>query len=691
MSFTPQFPFAAGHSQVARQMGNHDWSGCPLGSPEQWPQELRSVISLMLGSAFPMFCTWGPKHTIFYNDGFCDFLGDKHPGALGRPFFKVWSEIRRELTPLVDRALGGESFFMENLSLRVMRHSFLENIWVTFSYSPLLEANGSVAGIYCACHETTKMVLAERHQQAEQERLRQLFDQAPGFAAVVRGPDHVFEMANQAYLQVTGFRDIIGKPLALAFPEVVNQGLVALMGKVYATGEPFVAKSMRVMVNREPDTAPVETFLDFVYQPVADASGRVESIFIQGHEVTEQHRAEQALRDADRQKDEFLATLAHELRNPLAPIRSAVHLLASPKSNDVARQRAIHVIERQVGHMARLLDDLLDVARITQRRLALKPELLSIETVVANAIEAARPLADTKRHELTACIDDPSVQLMADPVRLSQILSNLLNNASKYTDRDGRIALEVRVNGSWLVFTVQDSGIGMSAAALENVFAMFAQEQSALERSEGGLGIGLSLAKGLVELHGGTISAHSDGPGCGSRFVVRLPYAAPDRALPETSATKPVVANPAARPLMVLVADDNRDATDMMAELLRLAGHVVQTANDGVRAVKMAERLHPDVLVLDIGMPGLNGYEVARHVRGQPWGTDALLIAATGWGQDEDRQNAMAAGFDVHLTKPIGPKQLTALIAKRAVRAANEKASAAAVHAELPEGGLTDW
>ena len=457
-----------------------------------------------------------------------------------------------------------------------------------------------------------------------------MFDQAPGFAAVVRGPDHVFEMANQAYLQVTGFRDIIGKPLALAFPEVVEQGFVALMGKVYATGEPFVAKSMRVMVNREPGTAPVETFLDFVYQPVSDASGQVESIFIQGHEVTEQHRAEQALRDADRQKDEFLATLAHELRNPLAPIRSAVHLLASPKSNDVARQRAIHVIERQVGHMARLLDDLLDVARITQRRLALKPELLSIETVVANAIEAARPLADTKRHELTAGIDDPSVQLMADPVRLSQILSNLLNNASKYTDRDGRIALKVRVNGPWLVFTVQDSGIGMSAAALENVFAMFAQEQSALERSEGGLGIGLSLAKGLVELHGGTISAHSDGPGCGSRFVVRLPYAAPERALPETPATKPAVANPAARPLMVLVADDNRDATDMLAELLRLAGHVVQTANDGLRAVKMAERLQPDVLVLDIGMPGLNGYEVARHVRGQPWGTGALLIAATG-------------------------------------------------------------
>ena len=676
---------------VARQMREQDWENCPLGPPGQWPQELRSVISLMLGSAFPMFCAWGPALTMFYNDGYRDILGAQHPAALGQPFYEVWHEIRSELKPLVNRALGGESFFMEDLALRLLRRGFEEDFWVTFSYSPLLDADAKVVGIYCACTETTKSVLAARHQQHEQDRLKLLFNQAPGFAAVVNGPNHVFELANRAYLALAGFRDIIGKPVVEAFPEFVAQGFVALMGKVYATGEPFVGKSVRVMLNRGPGASFVQTYVDFVYQPVANASGQVDRIFIQGHDVTDQHRAEQALRDADRQKDEFLATLAHELRNPLAPIRSACHLLAAPNSNETVRLRAIHIIERQVGQMARLLDDLLDVARITQRRLALKPERLPIKTVVANAIEAARPLAEAKQHRLDATVADPDIQLMADPVRLAQVLANLLNNATKYTDRGGRITLDVRADGSWLAFTVQDNGIGMNQAALENVFTMFAQEKSALERSEGGLGIGLALAKGLVELHGGTVSAQSDGPGLGSRFVVRLPHVPMKLldSLPRAKKSIPVLK--AARALTVVVADDNRDAADMLAELLRLSGHVVQTANEGLRAVKMAERLHPDVLVLDIGMPGMNGYEVARHVRSQPWGVHALLIAATGWGQDEDQKNAMEAGFDAHLTKPIGPKQLTALLAKRASQTQDGELFMHTGHSDRPDAGLTDW
>lgn len=780
MSAAPDLPFLSGATATSRLMREKDWSGSGLGPPQQWPQSLRSVVSLMAGSAFPMFVAWGPSLHMLYNEAYADILGAKHPRSLGQPFFDVWYDIRADIEPLVARALGGESLFVENLHLRMHRRGFDEDTWFTFSYSPVCDETGAVAGFFCACTETTGMVLAERHQRAEQERLQSLFSQAPGFVAIMRGPDHVFEIANQAYVQLTGFRDVIGKPLALALPEVVEQGFVKLLDKVYSTGEPYVGRSVRLMLNRERDAPPTEAWLDFVYQPLRDAMGAVNGVFVQGHEVTELQRTQQALlafsnsipaiawvaaadgplervnlqwqaytgqteqsalghgwtaalhpddsavahqswedarggnqawqveyrlrgaddayrwfrahavpqldaagrvlrwfgtttdiedaraaaqmlQHADRQKDEFLATLAHELRNPLAPIRTAVQLLTTPASTTQVRERATAVIGRQVGHMAHLLDDLIDIARITRRRLVLKKEWVSVDELVETALETARPLAHDKKQTLSASVASPDLHLVADPVRVAQILSNLLNNASKYTDEGGRIALEVASEGQDLRFSVTDSGIGMSEAAISHVFAMFAQEQSALDRSEGGLGIGLALVKGLVELHGGSVAAYSEGANLGSRFVVTLPGAAPALATAPTSHTP--VAQPGST-RTVLLADDNRDAVDVLAELLRLDGHLVHTANDGLQAVKLAAQLQPDVLVLDIGMPGMNGYEVARHVRAQPWGSRPLLIAATGWGQEDDRQKALAAGFDLHLTKPFDPLQLSAVISE---------------------------
>jgi signal transduction histidine kinase/CheY-like chemotaxis protein len=397
--------------------------------------------------------------------------------------------------------------------------------------------------------------------------------------------------------------------------------------------------------------------------PQLDANGRVLRWFGTTTDIEEARRSAQALREADRQKDEFLATLAHELRNPLAPIRTAVHLLSMPAAPESARARAVQIVGRQVSHMARLLDDLIDVARITQRRLVLKPERVRVQAVVDSALEVAAPLAQAKNHQLAARVHEPELQVQADPVRLAQVLSNLLNNAAKYTDPGGSIVLEVQREGGWLCFSVTDTGIGMTPEALDKVFAMFAQEQSALDRSEGGLGIGLALAKGLVELHGGTISAQSEGPGRGSRFVVRLPLA--DSAVADAQGAGAVAARGKDTPCVVLLADDNIDAADVLAELLRLEGHVVHVAGDGHRAQALATELHPQVLVLDIGMPGLNGYEVARFVRAQPWGATALLIAATGWGQEEDQRKALEAGFDLHLTKPFAPEQLLAAIATR--------------------------
>jgi PAS domain S-box-containing protein len=649
---------------MARLMREHQWGGSPLGLPDTWPQSLRSVVNLMLGSAFPMFVGWGPDLNTLYNDAYAEIMGAKHPDGLGKPFLEIWHEISGDLRPLVHRVMDGEAFYMENLPLRMSRHGYEEDTWFTFSWSPVLDEEGRIAGMHCACTETTRMVLAERHLRAREEWLQTLFDQAPGFAAVVRGPDHVFEMANEAYREVTGHRDLVGKSVAQALPEVVKQGFAGWLDSVYETGVPFVGRSFPVTLSQGPNGEDCEAYVDFMYQPLRDAAGRVQGIFIQGHDVTEQHRAQQALREADQQKDEFLATLAHELRNPLAPLRNAAHLLSMPGLSEKMRLQTTQVIGRQVGHMSRLLDDLIDIARITQRRLLLKNEPVDVGAMVDAALEASRPLADAKQHALDVRVEDRSAQLLVDPVRITQVLSNLLNNACKYTDPGGRIDLDVRTDDGMVQFTITDNGIGIKESALQSLFVMFAQEKAALERSEGGLGIGLALVKGLVELHGGSVSATSEGPGRGSRFVVRIPSA--KRAAQQSGTARTPEPGPTTTPRrMVLLADDNRDVSDLMAELLRMGGHIVHTANDGATAAALALKHQPDVLVLDIGMPGLNGYEVAQQVRAQPWGAKPLIIAATGWGQEQDRQKATDAGFDLHLTKPFDPQVLTDLIAQR--------------------------
>jgi signal transduction histidine kinase len=654
--------FLSGSSRMANLMRDKDWSDSPLGPPEEWPQALRSVVNLMLGSAFPMFVAWGAELAQLYNDPYIEVMGDKHPRGIGRPLLENWAEIRDDVGPLAEQAMLGHASYLENLPLRMRRgRGDGEDTWFTFSYSPVQDESGAVAGMFCACIETTGTVRAQQEAQARQDWLQSLFDQSPGFAAVLRGPRHVFEQANRAYNELTGNRPLVGRTVAEAMPEVVPQGFVKLLDGVFTTGQPFIGRSMPAQLGNAAGDPSYQAYVDFMFQPLRGPTGQVEGIFVQGHDVTEQHRAREALRAADRQKDEFLATLAHELRNPLAPIRTAAHLLRSPRATTQARERASEIIGRQVGHMARLLDDLIDIARITQQRLVLKTERISINSVVEAALETARPLLEAKRHHLKVDVAAPGAMIDADPVRLTQVLSNLLNNASKYTDPGGTIMLAAEADGDTVIFTVTDTGIGLSEAAVTAVFNMFAQEQAALERSEGGLGIGLALARGLVELHGGTISAYSEGLGRGSRFSVRLPLAT-DRAAAAADAQPEQAA--AAVPRTVLLADDNRDAIDTMAELLRMEGHVVHTAHEGLSALETALRMRPDVIVLDIGMPGLNGYEVARRIRAEPWGASSLLVAATGWGQEDDRRKASAAGFDRHLTKPFDPLQLSELIAR---------------------------
>ena len=378
-------------------------------------------------------------------------------------------------------------------------------------------------------------------------------------------------------------------------------------------------------------------------------------------DVTTLMQAQEVLREADQRKDEFLATLAHELRNPLAPIRTAAEVLTRPDLPDDQLSWSRQVIHRQVGHMARLLDDLLDVARITRGKLQLRKQPVDLGAVVDTAVEAARPLITARKHGLTIDLSPDLPSLDADPVRLAQVLSNLLTNAAKYTDAPGRIQLTARAAGDAVRISVKDNGIGLSASLLDQVFEMFSQGENEHGRAEGGLGIGLALVKGLVDLHGGTVSVRSDGPGLGSEFIVTLPCRASPAALP----AEPPRAEPkgATAVRKILVADDNQDAANTLAMLLRLAGHEVHTAHGGQAALALASAVRPEIALLDIGMPDLDGYEVAKQLRAAPWGTGLKLIALTGWGQEEDKRRAQAAGFDHHLTKPVDPNRLAALLA----------------------------
>jgi len=365
-----------------------------------------------------------------------------------------------------------------------------------------------------------------------------------------------------------------------------------------------------------------------------------------------------ALRDADRRKDAFLATLSHELRNPLAPIRNAAEVLASPRLTPLQLRWTQNVIQRQAAHMASLLDDLLELTRVTQGKLQLRKQVCSIQGIVDAAVETARPLLEKKKHELLIRVPDDIPPFVADPVRLAQAVSNLLTNAAKYTDAGGRIELSARL-GERLSIVVQDDGIGIPAEQLEGLFVMFSQIPSAIGRSEGGLGVGLALVKGLAELHGGTVEAQSDGAGKGSRFLITLPFEAGSAS--EVSPEEGPAVIPLGK-LRVLVADDNRDAADTLSMLLSLEGYEVRTVYGGRAAISAAETFRPDVALLDIGMPEVDGYSAAKSIRQQRSGVDAYLIAITGWGQQEDKRRALEAGFAAHVTKPVDPNVLRDLL-----------------------------
>jgi CheY-like chemotaxis protein len=403
--------------------------------------------------------------------------------------------------------------------------------------------------------------------------------------------------------------------------------------------------------------------------PELSPGGTVGSVLSIATDVTERRLADELLRDADRRKDEFLATLAHELRNPLAPIRNALQIMdltVEPETHRNARG----IIGRQLKQMVHLIDDLLDVSRISQGKVELRRQHVDIEIVVQTAIETTRPAIDAAKHELIVRLPAPkSLIVDADLTRLAQIIANLLHNAAKYTRDGGRIEVAVEQQGTNAVISVQDSGVGIPVEMLPRVFDMFAQVDRSLERSQGGLGIGLALVKSLVEMHGGTVAAFSAGQDRGSKFTVTIPLVAAPASIATTS--RPITHElhaSSTNGVRVLVVDDNFDSADSLSCVLQVMGYQTRIAHDGIEAIRAADDYRPGIILLDLGLPKMNGLEVAGVIRDSDWGKHTLLIALSGWGQEEDRRKTGEAGFDFHFVKPVDIAALTDIMTTRAPR-----------------------
>jgi PAS domain S-box-containing protein len=819
---TATFDLFTGSGEIRALMRAHDWSCSPLGHLATWPQALRTVVSLMLDSKFPMFVAWGRELGFLYNDAYAEILGSKHPSALGCPFQDIWSEIWPDISPLINRALAGEATYSENLPLLMMRKGYQEQTWFTFSYSPVRDDTGSVAGMYCACTETTRHVIGEARQAFQlkmADLLRGLSDPhtimkeassllgqelkanrvmfaeidnennllvsrsnyTDGTVAELNGryrPENfgvgIFSDLQQGWTGI--YEDLLLDPrtndLAVAknfaainirsgiLVPIIRGGILKSVlvvshstARKWTRNEVALAEDLAERTWNALERARAETALrierdrsqgildsmaegfvlldhDFrvlqinagglslEQRPASEIIGKThweawlgseqleigplykqamaeriplsveqfytypdgrsiwleirvtpsdEGLALIYHDVTERKRAEEELRQADRRKDEFLAMLAHELRNPLAPIGTAAQILKIADLDEKRVRETSEIIARQVDHMTSLVDDLLDVSRVTRGLISLEQKPLDLKAVVDSAIEQVRPLLETRHHRLTLQLANAPAHVRGDRVRLVQILANLLNNAAKYTPEGGNILLMTEAGQDRVELSVHDNGIGISRELLPNVFDLFVQGERSPDRSQGGLGLGLALAKSIVEHHGGSIVAESAGAGKGSKFTIRLPRLI-ESEKPAESRQTGTPAEPTAKSLRIMVVDDNADAAQTLATLLQVYGHTVSVAYNAHTALEQAMIDLPQVFILDIGLPDMDGYRLARELRALPEHARAVYIALTGYGRDHDRERSTAAQFDCHLVKPADTGKLAALLADIDVR-----------------------
>ena len=570
------------------------------------------------------------------------------------------------ILPIIRRAFAGEA--VELPAIEYDPEQTLPGLtshkeparWVSATAYPLKDRKGKVTEVVLIHNDITGQKRADADLRESEEKLRLLADTIPQLAWMARPDGHIF-WYNRRWYEYTGttHEEMEGWGWQSVHDPAVLPDVLDRWNASIARGEPF-----DMVFPLKGADGLFRPFLTRV-NALRDAAGAIVYWFGTNTDISEIKRMEQALRQADRRKDEFLATLAHELRNPLAPIRNCLQILKMPRVDAATAQQTRGVMERQVHHLIRLVDDLLDVSRVMRGKIALRKERVELATIVARAIEIAQPLIEARGHQLTVSLADESLPVHADPVRLAQVVGNLLTNAAKYTESSGSIGVTAwRENGK-AVLRVEDNGIGIAADVMPHVFELFVQADPAATRSQGGLGIGLTLAKTLVEMHEGTIEAGSNGLGEGSAFTVRLPALALTRAEPAVP-DKPE-RGPSPSGHRVLVVDDNEDAAESLAILLRLEGHEVHVALDGASALEKARALRPALVFLDIGMPVMDGYEVARRLRTLPGLEKTVLAALSGWGQEEDRRRSAAAGFDRHLVKPPEPREVQNLLASLAV------------------------
>ncbi len=977
---------------MAGRLAGYDWASTPLGPRDSWPHSLVIAVDICINSRFPMFVWWGPERVNIYNDAYVDILGSKHPEAFGRPARDSWSEIWDVVGPQADAVTQrGEATWNERVLLTMQRHGYAEDTWFTWSYSPIRDDSGAIGGLFCACVEDTEKVVAERERDrllgeviAERTRIMEAFSGSPSFLALLGGPEHVFEFANERYFQLVGRRDIMGRRVQEALGEVESQGFIGILDRVYATGEPYAGTGTRIMLARTPGASLEAAYLDFVYQPLRDAGGKVTGILAVGVDVTqrflaesserflltledalrplgepdqitataacmlgehlqvdrcayaevsddatqfevvgnwsrpevrsivgryamldfgaewtrcmvedrpyvvrdidthqppldyvigayrataihaviavpmhkagrlaavmavhqgaprdwtatevdllwrvasrsyesiERGRVEKAMRQsearfrqladampqivfaatpdghvdyfnrqwyeytglpegavgveswrevhtpeglarvaaawpealrtgsayeleyplrrhdgeyrwhlgralpirdavgnvvrwygtntdihdrkqieeqlgralataqqarseaelASRMKDEFLATLSHELRTPLNAILGWATMLRRPEATPQQLSQGAEVIERNARAQARIIEDLLDMSAIISGKVRLVVDNVDLAAIARAAIETSRPTAEAKGVALEAQVESLSgLQVRGDPHRLQQVLWNLLTNAIKFTPRDGKVRLAVRRADARIELCVEDNGQGIAPEFLPLVFDRFRQADASTTRRHGGLGLGLSIVKQLVEMHGGTVRAQSAGLGNGSTFVVALPQT-PIEVLDALRADRREgLADPSAMVrsgdperiggVRVLVVDDDVDARELARRLLEHAGATVETAQSCGAALAALGRGRFDVLVSDIGMPGEDGYELIRQVRALPTDRHGAIpaVALTAYARTEDRVKALRAGFHMHATKPVDPVELVAAVASLA-------------------------
>ncbi len=575
--------------------------------------------------------------------------------AVGRPITMLIPAERLDEEPrILDRIRRGERIEPFQ-TMRLAKSGRLINI--SLRVSPVRDGRGRIIGASKMARDITRELQAERAVRDSEERFRTLADNIAQLAWMADGDGRMF-WYNRRWFEYTGTTQA----------EMDRWGWLAVHHPDHA--ESVVEKFGRALRSGTPweDTFPLRgadgSYRWFLSRavPIRDAAGQVTRWFGTNTDITSQRQAEEALKNADRRKDEFLAVLAHELRNPLAPLRNSLEIMKRADSDEPLRQRSRATIDRQLTHLERLVDDLLDIARISRDHLMLRRDRVDLASIVRHAVEMAQPMAESAGVILTVDVPADPIFLNADAMRLAQVFSNLLHNACKSTDPGGRVSLAARREGDEAIVSVRDTGHGIPPEMLSRVFEMFTQVDQAPERPRGGLGVGLSLVRRLVELHGGSVTGHSEGVRRGSEFVVRLPVAAAATAATSTTAAPPAVSEKPGTRRRVLVVDDNVDAAESLATLLQLSGHEASLAYDGEAAITMAKLVRPDVVLLDIGLPKLSGHDAARAIREQPWGRPMVLVALTGWGQDEDRRKSEAVGFDHHLVKPVDVDALMTLL-----------------------------